>query len=100
MAARIKKSANVMFDLVSNLLDVNRIEQGKMDVNLAPCDLWETARQAGEGYRPRAQAKQIELHFDGRTRAPLGIADAAQRVQIIDNRGSNPGKHSPARKTN
>src|SRR5260221_4447809 len=51
---------------------------GKMDVNLAPCDLWETVRQAVEGYRPRAQAKQIELHFDGQTRAPLVIADAAQ----------------------
>ena len=98
MAARIKKSANVMFDLVSNLLDVNRIEQGKMDVNLAPCDLWETVRQAVEGYRPRAQAKQIELHFDGRTRAPLVIADAAQLVQIMDNLVSNAVKYSPAGK--
>src|SRR5260221_324321 len=97
-AARIKKSANLMFDLVSNLLDVNRIEQGKMDVNLAPCDLWETVRQAVEGYRPRAQAKQIELHFDGQTRAPLVIADAAQVVQIMDNLVSNAVKYSPAGK--
>ena len=49
MAARIKQSANLMFALVSNLLDVNRIEQGKMDLELGPCDLWDTARQAVEG---------------------------------------------------
>jgi len=90
-AARIKKSANLMFDLVSNLLDVNRIEQGKMDVNLAPC-------QAVEGYRTRAQAKQIQLHFDGQTRAPLVLADAAQLVQIMDNLVSNAVKYSPAGK--
>jgi signal transduction histidine kinase/ligand-binding sensor domain-containing protein len=97
-ASRIKKSANLMFDLVSNLLDVNRIEQGKMDLNLAPCDLWETVRQAVEGYRQRAQAKRIELHFDGQTRTPLVMADAAQLVQIMDNLVSNAVKYSPAGK--
>jgi signal transduction histidine kinase len=94
-AARIKKSANIMFDLVSNLLDVNRIEQGKMDLTLAPCDLWDTMRQTVEGYRARAQAKQIQLHFEDGTRAPQVLAAAAELVQIMDNLVSNAVKYSP-----
>jgi signal transduction histidine kinase len=95
MAARIKKSANLMFALVSNLLDVNRIEQGKMDLVLGPCDLWDTMRQAVEGYRQRALAKEIQIVFDDTRRAPLVMADAAQLVQIIDNLVSNAVKYSP-----
>jgi signal transduction histidine kinase len=98
MAARIKKSANLMFDLVSNLLDVNRIEQGKMDVDLSACDLWDTVRQAVDGYRQRASSKQIGLLFDDRVRAPLVMADAAQLVQIMDNLISNAVKYSPSGK--
>jgi len=97
-AFKIKKSANLMFDLVSNLLDVNRIEQGKMDLTLKPCDLWEIVRQAGEGYRQRAQAKQIQLHFDERERPPLVMADSVQLVQIMDNLVSNAVKYSPSDK--
>jgi len=95
MAARIKQSANLMFALVSNLLDVNRIEEGKMHVDLGPCDLWDTVRQAVEGYRQRALAKKIQLVFDDTRRAPLVIADAAQLVQIVDNLVSNAVKYSP-----
>jgi signal transduction histidine kinase/ligand-binding sensor domain-containing protein len=95
IAAKIKKSANLMFDLVSNLLDVNRIEQGKMELDLAPCDLWDTVRQTIDGYRVRAQAKGIELHFDEQNRPPLVMADGSQLVQIMDNLVSNAVKYSP-----
>src|SRR5262249_37532501 len=94
MAARIKKSADLMFALVSNLLDVNRIELGKMDLELGPCDLWDTVRQAVEGYRQRAQAKQIQLVFQDAGRTPRVLADAAQLVQIVDNLVSNAVKYS------
>ena len=97
-AAKIKKSANLMFDLVSNLLDVNRIEQGKMDLTLAPCDLWDTVRQAVDGYRQRALAKRIELHFEEKDRPPLVAADATLLVQIMDNLVSNAVKYSPSAK--
>jgi signal transduction histidine kinase len=94
-AVRIKKSANIMFDLVSNLLDVNRIEQGRMDLTLAPCDLWETVRQAVDGYSTRAGAKQLLLHFEDGPRPPQVMADAAQLAQIMDNLVSNAVKYSP-----
>jgi signal transduction histidine kinase/ligand-binding sensor domain-containing protein len=97
-AGKIKKSANLMFDLVSNLLDVNRIEQGKMDLTLVPCDLWDTVRQAVESYRQRALAKQIGLHFEESNRPPMVAADATQLVQIMDNLVSNAVKYSPSGK--
>lgn len=97
-AAKIKKSANLMFDLVSNLLDVNRIEEGKMGLTLAPCDLWDTVRQTVEGYRQRARAKRIELHFEENNRPSMVAADTTQLVQIMDNLVSNAVKYSPSGK--
>lgn len=98
IAAKIKKSANLMFALVSNLLDVNRIEQGKMELELAPCDLWDKVREAVECYRDRAAAKGIALHFDAGERPPLVMADANQLTQILDNLVSNAVKYSPPNK--
>ncbi|HTM50896.1 MAG TPA: ATP-binding protein [Bryobacteraceae bacterium] len=97
-ASRIKKSANLMFDLVSNLLDVNRIEQGKLETTLKVCDLSGTVKQAVEGYRARAQAKQIQLHYEEAAPVPPVMADASQLVQVIDNLISNAVKYSPAGK--
>lgn len=96
-AGRIKKGANLMFDLVSNLLDINRIEQGQLTAELKPCDLSDTARQAVEGYEQRAAAKAVRLHFD-ESHPPPVMGDPAQLVQVVDNLLSNAVKYSPREK--
>src|SRR5260370_3206450 len=84
-----------MFDLVSNPLVVSGMEEGRMDLTLSPCDLWETARQTVDGYRTRDRAKQIQPHFEDGSRPPQVMADAAQLVKIMDNLVSNAVKYSP-----
>ena len=93
-AGKIKSSANLMFDLVSNLLDVNRIERGQMQATLSPCDVWECAARSAENFRARAEAKRIELLLDGGRPAPAR-ADAGQLAQVLDNLISNAIKYSP-----
>lgn len=93
-AGKIKRSANLMFDLVSNLLDVNRIERGQMQASLAPCDLRDAARRSVETFRERADAKQITIHLDGDLTPPV-LADPGQLMQVLDNLLSNAVKYSP-----
>ncbi len=93
-AGKIKRSANLMFDLVSNLLDVNRIERGQMQASLAPCDMGDAARRSVETFRERAEAKQITIHMNGDV-TPLVLADAGQLMQVLDNLVSNAVKYSP-----
>jgi signal transduction histidine kinase len=69
-----------------------------MDLTLVPCDLWDTVRQTVEGYRQRARAKRIELHFEENNRPSMVAADTTQLVQIMDNLVSNAVKYSPSGK--
>lgn len=41
-------SVSIFIEMISSLLDINRFEQGKMELNLRLCDLRDTAREAIE----------------------------------------------------
>src|SRR3989442_7546208 len=79
----IHKAANLMFDLVTNLLDLNRIEQGKTD--LKPCNLWEVVHNIAADYANRAKAKQIKVHFESSSPTPDVLADSGSLGQVVDN---------------
>jgi signal transduction histidine kinase len=97
-ASRIQRSAEVMFSLVSNLLDSNRIERGLVKSEIVPCDLGSTARRVAEGYRERAEAKGITIDIDIPEVLPPALADIEQLGQVLDNLISNAVKYSPLNK--
>jgi signal transduction histidine kinase/ligand-binding sensor domain-containing protein len=91
-----------MFDLVANLLDMNMIEQGKIDVHLKEFDVAQMLTMSTELYRSLAEAKS--LHIDYLSSASeateiLAFADAAIVAQIIENLLSNAIKYSPLGRT-
>jgi signal transduction histidine kinase len=89
---RILASAARMHELVRNLLDINALEDGKLALNVAPCDLGEVVRGVGESYAPAALAKRQTLLVLASS-APL-VADRAVLVQVTDNLVSNAVKYS------
>lgn len=94
-ATDILRSADFMFELVANLLDVAAMEEGKWQLRPEPVDLGEAAEQAVENYRARAAGKRIELRF---TRPPAELprarADRQALAQIVDNLLSNAIKYT------
>lgn len=94
-ATRVKEGANLMFELVTNLLDINRIEQGKMAIKRERCDLAESVFTAAERYEARAAAKGIRIVLDFPKREEPVSADPAALGQSIDNLVSNAVKYSP-----
>lgn len=85
-----------MFEMITNLLDVNAIEQGKINLNVAAFHLGETIAMKIEQYAVHAMKKDIKVHFDMdnlETRETLADKNAA--MQIIDNLFSNAVKYSP-----
>ena len=93
---RILSSSHKMHNLLDRLLSIQAIEEGKLRINLQPCDLVAIARETVDQYRSAAAKKSIHLEFAPAEGLPPVQADAAAASQILDNLVSNAIKFSPA----
>lgn len=91
---RLLDTANYMNLLVSDLLDLSKIEAG-LRLNLAQFDLTIMAQQVVENSRPEAEAKQITLlaHLSPTL---LMVGDEARLEQVLNNLLGNGLKYTPA----
>lgn len=97
----IQLGAQRMFQLINNLLDVNAIEAGKMNVNLKVVNILPILQSSILYYRKRAHEKSITLQtgniFETSENFPAWV-DTATLHQILDNLLSNALKYSPLHK--
>jgi PAS domain S-box-containing protein len=93
----IETSSEQMFNLVTNLLDVNKIESGKFELKMEQCDLLPLISSVLHNYKQRAAAKNIQLCFEEQHQTAW--LDKNITLQILDNLVSNAIKYSPLEKT-
>src|SRR5215469_4558170 len=80
--------------LVGDLLDVSRIQSGKLALELAPADLCDIVRDCVEGQRASSPDRNITLAL--LRRCPVPIAADADRIgQVITNYLTNALRYSP-----
>ena len=89
---RIIESCDQMLDIITNLLDVNKIESGAYTLNLASVPL-ELLGDIVQGYQTRAAQKEIIMFYEHLDASVL--ADRQAFHQIFDNLVSNAVKYSP-----
>lgn len=98
----IERNTRTQTQLIEDLLDVSRIIQGKLQLNIQPVNLGMLITTTLETIRPAAAAKSIQLHFQndntpGNSEQPslkvLGDRDRLQ--QVIWNLLSNAVKFTP-----
>ncbi len=94
-ASDISQAAEFMFQLVTNLLDIGAIEQGRFNLHPEPVDLSALVAQGVETYRRRAADKGIRLTLDAPTEPMVIRADARAVRQVVDNLVSNGVKYTP-----
>ena len=94
-SADIAHTVTGMMELVSNLLDVNAIEQGHLRTELNPIEMEHIIEHIVRDYEARANKKNITLRYEAETPLPLVMADEVAIVQIFDNLLSNAIKYSP-----
>ena len=96
MAERIKKSAQFMLQMVNDLLDVSKIEAGKLSLECTACSLRDLIRDRMPMYRQSARAKGITVQSRCASDLPVVQADVNRIAQVLDNLVSNAVKFSDA----
>lgn len=94
----IEQSAEKMFHLITNLLDVNAIESGKFNSVLDYVDLVPVLETLLHNYEKPAYDKKITIKFERPIEKYLVWADENIVDQILDNLLSNAIKYSPFKK--
>jgi signal transduction histidine kinase len=90
----VSRSSHRLLRLVDDLLFVARLQAGRLDLTPTVLDLRDLARQAAHEAQRRAEAKGIELVFDGD--GPVTVdADRGRMFQLLDNLVSNAIKFTP-----
>lgn len=86
---RVAQAADNLLGLINGLLDLAKIEAGKMELNIEEVNIAEVADEALELVRPHADEKGLEV----RASIPLGLAnvwaDRARVRQVLANMLAN-----------
>jgi PAS domain S-box-containing protein len=93
----IVRNAQSQEQLISDILDVQRIMAGKIRLNLRPVDLGNVIRAAAETVQPTADAKEVRLQLLLDLDAPPIAGDPDRLQQVVWNLLSNAIKFVPPR---
>jgi PAS domain S-box-containing protein len=92
----VRANADRLVALVNDLLDVSRMEAGKIHLDCAPVDVVGLARGVADTLRPQIESKRQRLVLD-LPNAPIVIsADQNRLVQVLTNLLSNAHKYTPS----
>lgn len=88
-AGDICESGNHLLAIISDLLDLSKIEAGQKDLNESEVDIMETARSCIHFVQQKAIQNEVEISLDIAEDLPLICADELTLRQIIINLLSN-----------
>jgi len=90
------KNSERLILLVNDLLDMEKIEAGKMELNASPVKLMPLLQQALDGNLAYAEQYQVSYELVGDLPGAMVNVDANRMMQVLANLLSNAAKYSPA----
>ncbi len=92
---RVERQALRLSHLISDLLDLSRIESGRMEMRMAPTSIVEVAATRMDDIRTQADDKDITLSLEAADDVPDAVADGERIGQVVTNLLSNAVKFTP-----
>lgn len=94
-AGTIRDGSKSMFQLITNLLDINAIESGRINMQLQLTDIYPILHTIVKHYTAWAEKKHIQINLQAVTMNYIAYIDDQIAAQILDNLISNAIKYSP-----
>ncbi|MCM1063201.1 MAG: response regulator [Eubacterium sp.] len=95
---KVLSSSNHLLSLINDILDMSRIESGKVQIKEQECNISELMHNLVNIIQPQVKAKQLELFIDTFEVANEDvIADPLKMNQVFINLLSNAVKYTPAK---
>ena len=92
----IKSNADRLVALINDLLDVSRIESGKLELQYRTTDLAQLVKNVASSMRPQIDEKRQKLVVEVPDREVIGNVDPDRITQVVTNLLSNAHKYTPA----
>jgi PAS domain S-box-containing protein len=93
--ARVQRQSKRLAALINDLLDISRIESGRIQMEQEPISLLEIVTQRIEEIRPQADEKSIRLDLTAPESVPTIFGDEARMGQVFTNLIGNAIKFTP-----
>jgi PAS domain S-box-containing protein len=90
----IKTNADRLTALINDLLDISRIETGRIQLNMETVDMVGVIHEVLDLLQGEIEGKGLELRLDLPEQAPTVLGDRARLVQIVTNIVSNSQKYT------
>ena len=92
---RVKHNIDRLTRMINELLDLSKIEAGRLELNLSPVALSEIAEEIVESYQTAARAKSIVLQVIPHPDLPMVMGDPDKLNRILINLVHNAIKFTP-----
>jgi signal transduction histidine kinase len=93
---KIQKSSNALVSLINTLLDVRKVEEGKMEYQFVRINLVTLIESTMEELEPLASVKSLQFRFQSSSKEIWVNADAQKLKQVIQNVIDNSIKYTPS----
>lgn len=90
----VQRNTQRLLNLTHDLLDITRIEAGRVELVLQPTDLTALTEKIATEFRLQLEAKAQQLTLEISTGLPLALCDEVRATQIIANLLSNANKYT------
>jgi len=92
---KVDRQAKRLTRLINDLLDLSRIESGRVQMKREPISLLDIAVSRMEEIRPQAEAKGVKMELQVKGDIPMTVGDEERIGQVITNLLSNAVKFTP-----
>ncbi len=94
-AGNIQQSGKQLLEMINDILDLAKIESGKMEVRLSKFNIGNVVATQCDMAQPLSAKKNIDLHYEIAPGLPPVVQDQGKIEQILNNMLSNAIKFTP-----